>query len=116
MGTTPDRQYGRELATEAEVTQRLAEHRDRTLLHELDRSASLDLVRDANGRIQVVRHRDGVGGALIRETEVARDAGGRALTITERQFEPPGTLARTRSLSIARGLNGKVASGALTAS
>jgi hypothetical protein len=116
MGTTPDRQYGRELATESEVTQRLADHRDRTLLHELDRSAALDIVRDANGRVQFVRHRDGAGGALIRETEIARDAGGRALSITERQFEPPGTLARTRSLSIARGLDGKVASGILTAS
>ena len=116
MGTTPDRQYGRELATEPEVVQKLADHRDRTLLHELDRNAALELVRDAGGRIQFIRYRDVAGGALVRETELARDASGRALTITERQFEPPGTLARTRMLSVARGADGKLASGTLTAS
>ena len=116
MGTTPDRQYGRELATEVEVSQRLAEHRDRTLLHEIDRAANMEVARDANGRVQFVRHRDGVAGPLIRETEIVRDSNGKALTITERQYEPPGTLARTRSLIIARGTDGKVASGTLTAS
>lgn len=116
MGTTPDRQYGRELATEAEVDQKLAEHRDRTLLHEIDRSAALEVVRDGAGRVQFVRHRDSIGGPVIRETEIARDASGRALTVTDRQFEPPGTLAHTRALVLARGAAGRVTSGTLTAS
>lgn len=116
MGTTPDRQYGRELATEPEVEAKVAAHRDRTLLHELDRNAALEVAREAGGRIQFIRYRDVVGGALVRETELARDASGRVLSITERQFEPAGSLARTRTLSIARGADGKLVSGTLTAS
>jgi hypothetical protein len=116
MGTTPDRQYGRELATEPEVVQKVVDHRDRTLLHELDRNAALKLVRDAGGRIQFVRYREAAGGGLVRETELARDASGRVLSITERQFEPAGSLARTRTLSVARGADGKLVSGTLTAS
>ncbi len=114
MGTTPDRQYGRELATEPEVEAKLATHRDRTLLHALDRDGALVVVRDAAGRIQRVEVRDGVGGPLIRETELARDASGRAQTITDRQYEPPGTLARTRALTLTRGADGKVVGGTTT--
>lgn len=116
MGTTPDRQYGRELATEPEVTQKLLDHRDRTLLHELDRDASLEVVRDVSGRVQFLRHRAGAGGPLLRETEIGREASGKALTITERQFEPPGVLARTRMLAVARGMDGRLTGGTLTAS
>jgi hypothetical protein len=116
MGTTPDRQYGRELATEPEVEAKLVAHRDRTLLHALDREGSLVVIRDAAGRVQLVQVRDGGGGPLIRETEVTRDVTGRTATITDRQFDPPGTLARTRALTLTRGANGKVASGAMTVS
>lgn len=116
MGTTPDRQYGRELATEPEVSQKVADHRDRTLLHELDRNAALEVVREAGGRIQFIRYREAAGGALVRETEMTRDATGRVLSITERQFEPAGSLARTRTLSVARGADGKLVTGTLTAS
>ncbi len=114
MGTTPDRQYGRELATEPEVDARIAAHRDRTLLHDIDRASGLTIVRDGGGRIQLVRFRDGEDGPVVRETEVTRDAAGRASTITDRQFEPPGTLARTRVLSLARGAGGKVSGGSVT--
>jgi len=114
MGTTPDRQYGRELATEPEVDAKIATHRDATLLHDLDRAGVEEIVRDANGRVQFVRYRDGVGGPSIRETEVSRDAGGRASTITLRQFEPPGTLARTRVLALARGADNRVTGGNVT--
>jgi hypothetical protein len=114
MGTTPDRQYGRELATEPEVDAKILSHRDRTLLHELDRVADVSVVRDGNGRVQFVRYQDGTGGPLIRETELSRDASGRVFAITERQFEPPGTLARTRMLSVARGADGKFSGGTLT--
>lgn len=116
MGTTPDRQYGRELATEPEVDAKIAAHRDATLLHDLDRAGVLELVRDANGRVQFVRVRDGAAGPTIRETEVARDASGRVSTVTDRQFEPPGTPARTRALALARDANGRVAGGTLTVS
>ena len=116
MGTTPDRQYGRELATEPEVLARIAMHADGTLLHELDRAAALSVVRDAAGRIQVVRYRDGVDGPVLRETEVARDSSGRASTITDRQFEPPGTLARTRVLTLTRDAAGKVSAGSIAVS
>lgn len=115
MGTTPDRQYGRELATEAELTQRLSEHRDRTLLHAFDRNAVMDVTRDANGRVLFIRHRDGAGGPAIREMELGRDTQGRVLTVTERQFEPPGTLARTLMLTLARGGDSKVSGGTLAA-
>ena len=114
MGTTPDRQYGRELATEPEVDARIAAHRDRTLLHELDRAAVLLIDRDSTGRVQLVRHLDGVGGSALRETEVARDSSGRAATITDRQFEPAGTLVRTRMLTLARDTRGRVSGGAVT--
>ncbi len=113
MGTTPDRQYGRELATEPEVTARIAAHADGTLLHDVDRAAGLAIVRDGGGRIQLVRYREGEDGPVLRETEVARDPAGRATTITDRQFEPPGTLARTRVLSLARDARGKVSGGAV---
>lgn len=116
MGTTPDRQYGRELATEPEVDAKVVAHRDTTLLHELDRAGVEETVRDANGRIQFVRFRDGVGGALIRETEVGRDAAGRASTITDRQFEPAGTLARSRVLALSRGADNRVTGGSVTVS
>jgi len=116
MGTTPDRQYGRELATEPEVTARIAAHADGTLLHDLDRAAGLIVVRDAAGRIQGVQHREGQDGPLLRETEVARDASGRATTITDRQFEPPGTLARTRVLALGRDASGRVSGGSVVVS
>jgi len=116
MGTTPDRQYGRELATEPEVDAKLFTHRDRTLLHELDRNAALEVVRETGGRIQFIRYREVAGGAPVRETELTRDASGRVLSITERQFEPAGSLARTRTLSVVRGPGGKLVSGTLTAS
>jgi len=116
MGTTPDRQYGRELATEPEVEAKFAAHRDRTLLHELDRSGALEVVRDGGGKVQLVRVRDGAGGPTIRETEVARNASGRVASITDRQFEPPGTLVRTRVLTLSRGADNRVASGTLTVS
>lgn len=116
MGTTPDRQYGRELATEPEVDARIAAHRDRTLLHELDRAAVLSIVRDASGRVQVVRQLEAVGGAAVRETEVVRDLSGRAATITDRQFEPAGTLVRTRLLTLARDERGRVTGGTVMVS
>lgn len=116
MGTTPDRQYGRELATEPEVDAKVLAHRDATLLHDLDRAGVEEVVRDANGRVQFVRFRDGAGGPTIRETEVARDASGRASTITDRQFEPPGTLVRTRSVAIARDANNRATGGVATVS
>lgn len=116
MGTTPDRQYGRELATEPEVAARVAAHADGTLLHDLDRAAGMTIVRDAAGRIQLLRYRDGMDGPLLRETEVARDTTGRTTTITDRQYEPPGTLARTRVLVLARDANGRVAGGSVAVS
>jgi hypothetical protein len=114
MGTTPDRQYGRELATEPEVDARIAAHSDRTLLHDIDRVSGLTLVRDAGGRIQFVRFRDGEDGPVVRETEITRDSAGRAATITDRQFEPPGTLARTRVLTLARDASGRASGGSVT--
>ena len=114
MGTTPDRQYGRELATEPEVEARIAAHRDRTLLHDVDRAAGMTVIRDAGGRVQLIRHREGEDGPAVRETEVGRDASGRAATITDRQFEPPGALVRTRVLSLARDASGKVSGGSVT--
>lgn len=116
MGTTPDRQYGRELATEPEVDAKVVAHRDTTLLHDLDRACAKEIVRDANGRVQFVRFRDGAGGPTIRETEVARDAAGRVTTITVRQFDPPATLVRWRSLALSRDANGRVSGGAMTVS
>jgi hypothetical protein len=116
MGTTPDRQYGRELATEPEVDAKVIAHRDRTLLHEVDRAGALEIVRDAEGRVQFVRIRDGSGGPAIRETEVARDVAGRASTITDRQFDPPGTLVRARVLTLARGADNRVTGATLTVS
>jgi hypothetical protein len=116
MGTTPDRQYGRELATEPEVVARITAHTDRTLLHDLDRAAGLTILRDTAGRIQVVRYQDGLDGPVLRETEVVRDASGRATTITDRQFEPPGTLARTRVLVLGRDANGRVSGGSVAVS
>jgi len=116
MGTTPDRQYGRELATEPEVDAKVIAHRDRTLLHDLDRAAALEVAREAGGRVQFVRMRDGAGGPLIRETEVARDVAGRASTITDRQFDPPGTLVHTRLLVLARGADNRVTDGIVTVS
>lgn len=116
MGTTPDRQYGRELATEPEVEAKFVAHRDTTLLHELDRPGSLEFVRDANGRVQFVRVRDGASGPIIRETEVTRDASGRAITLTDRQFEPPGILVRTRTLALTRDGNNRVTGGTITVS
>jgi hypothetical protein len=113
VGTTPDRQYGRELATEPEVAARIASHTDGTLLHDVDRAAGLTIVRDGAGRIQLIRYRDGEDGPAVRETEVTRDANGRASTITDRQFEPPGTLARTRVLTLARDASGKVSGGSV---
>lgn len=116
MGTTPDRQYGRELATEPEVDAKVIAHRDGTLLHDLDRAAALEVARDGSGRVQFVRMRDGAAGPLIRETEVARDVAGRASTITDRQFDPPGTLVRTRLLALARGADNRVTDGTVTVS
>lgn len=116
MGTTPDRQYGRELVTEPELDAKVIAHRDQTLLHELDRAGVLEVVRDAGGRVQYVRVRDGAGGPRIRETEVTRDASGRASVITDRQFEPPGTLARTRSFALARGADNRVSGGTFAVS
>lgn len=116
MGTTPDRQYGRELATEPEVDARIAAHRDRTLLHALDQAAVLSIVRDAAGRVQLVRHLDSTGGPAFRETEVVRDTSGRAATITDRQFEPAGALVRTRSLTLMRDERGRVSGGTVAAS
>jgi hypothetical protein len=116
MGTTPDRQYGRELVTEPELDAKVVSHRDQTLLHELDRAGVLEVVRDTGGRVQFVRARDGAGGPTIRETEVTRDASGRASTIIDRQFDPPGTLARTRSLALARGADNRVSGGTFTVS
>ena len=114
MGTTPDRQYGRELATEPEVDARLAAHRDGTLLHEVDRATRLSIGRDERGRVQVLRHEDVADGAVIRETELARDTGGRVAAITDRQFEPPGTLARTRVLALSRDASGRVSGGVVS--
>jgi hypothetical protein len=114
MGTTPDRLYGRELATEPEVDAKLAAHRDATLLHDVDRAGALELVRDANGRVQLVRVRDGAAGPSIRETALARDASGRVSSLTVRQFEPPGTLVRTRVLSLARDAGGRITGGTIT--
>jgi hypothetical protein len=116
MGTTPDRQYGRELATEPEVDAKVVAHRDRTLLHELDRAGVLEVVRDASGRVQFIRFRDGAGGPVVRETEVQRDGSGRSVSVVDRQFEPPGVLARTRTLGLTRGVDGRVASGTVTVS
>ena len=116
MGTTPARQYGRELATEPEVDAKVAAHRDRTLLHELDHAAVLSVVRGADGRVQVVRHLEAAGGAPLRETEVSRNGAGRAATITDRQFEPAGTLVRARVLTLARDDRGRVTGGAVTVS
>ena len=116
MGTTPDRQYGRELVTEPELDAKVVAHRDQTLLHKLDRAGVLDVVRDAGGRVQLVRVRDGASGPTIRETEVTRDASGRASTITDRQFEPPDTLARTRTLTLARGADYRVSGGTFAVS
>ncbi|MGH7856745.1 MAG: hypothetical protein ACREQY_05385 [Candidatus Binatia bacterium] len=116
MGTTPDRQYGRELATELEVDAKVVAHRDRTLLHDVDRAGKLEVARDAGGRVQFVRMRDGAGGPLLRETEVARDVAGRASTITDRQFDPPGTLVRSRVLALARGADNRVTDGTVTVS
>lgn len=114
MGTTPDRQYGRELATEPEVDAKIVAHRDTTLLHDVDRAATKEIVRDANGRVQFVRFRVGAGGPMIRETEVVRDGSGRVASITVRQFEPPGTLARWKSLAFSRDGGGRVSGGAMT--
>lgn len=116
MSTTPDRQYGRELATEPEVDQKIADHRDRTLLHDLDRDSTMDLVRDSNGRVQFVRFRTATGGPLIRETEVSRDTQGRAATLFDRQFEPPGTLVRTLSFALTRDTNGRLSSASIVTS
>ncbi len=116
MGTTPDRQYGRELATEPEVAASVAAHADSTLLHDLDRAAGMTIVRDPAGRIQIVRYRDGMDGPVLRETEVARDTTRRTTTITDRQYEPPGTLARTRVLVLARDANGRVSGGSVAVS
>ena len=116
MGTTPDRQYGRELATEPEVAAKITAHRDQTLLHDLDRMAVLALVRDTGGRVQFIRYQDGPGGPLIRETEMTRDVSGRTTLVTTRQFEPPGILARTRMLSLGRDANGRVSGGSLVVS
>lgn len=113
MGTTPDRQYGRELATEPEVAARVAAHADGTLLHDIDRAAVMTIVRDLAGHIQFLRYRDGMDGPVLRETEVARDMNGRTTTITDRQYEPPGTLARTRVLVLRRDANGRVAGGSV---
>jgi hypothetical protein len=114
MGTTPDRQYGRELVTEPELDAKVVAHRDQTLLHDVDRAGVLEVVRDAGGRVQIVRVRESAGGPTIRETEVARDASGRASTITDRQFDPPGTLTHTRALAIARGADNRVTGGTFT--
>jgi hypothetical protein len=116
MGTTPDRLYGRELATEAEVDTRLQSHRDQTLLHELDRAGVIEVVRDNGGRVQFVRARDGAAGPPIRECEIARDAAGRVATITDRQFEPPGSLVHTRVQVLARGPDNRVTGATLTVS
>lgn len=116
MGTTPDRLYGRELATEPEVDAKLAAHRDATLLHELDRPGALEVLRDANGRVQLVRVRDGAAGPSVRETEILRDAAGRVSSVVVRQFEPPGILARTRVLSLSRDAGGRVSGGTVTVS
>lgn len=116
MGTTPDRQYGRELATEPEVDAKVTAHRDRTLLHDLDRDGNLVVVRDGSGRVQFVQVRDGAAGPLIRETEIARDVAGRAATVVDRQFDPPGTLVRTRSLALTRGADARVSVGTMTVS
>lgn len=112
MGT-PDRQYGRELATEPEVDAKIAAHANATLLHEVDRSGTIDVVRDSNGRMQFVRVRTGVLGPVIRETEVTRNASARVATVIERQFEPPGTLAHTRSLAVTRDVSGRFSGGTL---
>lgn len=116
MGTTPDRQYGRELATEAEVDARLLAHRDGTLLHDLDRAGTVEIVRDASGRVQLVRVRDGAVGPAIRESAVTRDASGRVATITDRQFEPPGSLVHTRVHVLARGPDNRVTGASVTVS
>ena len=113
MGTTPDRQYGRELATEPEVAARIAAHSDGTLLHDLDRAARLSIVRDPTRRAQFVRYEDDAAGTLIRETEIVRDAWGRAAVITDRQFEPPGSLARTRVVTLVRDGSGRVSAGSV---
>jgi hypothetical protein len=71
---------------------------------------------DVGGRVQFVRVRDGAGGPAIRDTEVAREVAGRASTITDRQFDPPGTLVRTRVLALARGADNRVTGGTVTVS
>lgn len=113
MGT-PDRQYGRELATEPEVNAKIAEHASATLLHEVDESGAVDVVRDANGRVQLVRVRTGVLSSVVRETEVARDTNQRVASVVDRQFNPPGTLARQRTLAISRDNLSRFAGGTLT--
>jgi hypothetical protein len=113
MGT-PDRQYGRELATEPEVDSKIAIHASATLLHEIDQSGTIDVVRDANGRMQLVRVRTGVLGPVIRETELTRNSVARVATVVDRQFEPPGTLAHTRTFAVARDVSGRFSGGTLT--
>jgi hypothetical protein len=110
MGT-PDRQYGRELATEPEVDAKIAEHASATLLHEIDQSGTVDVVRDANGRVQLVRVRTGVLSSVIRETEVERDANQRVSAVVDRQYSPP---ARQRTINISRDNQSRFAGGTLT--
>lgn len=114
MGATPDRQYGRELATEPEVDAKVAAHRDATLLHDLDRAGNLEVIRDAGGRVQFVRTKDGPSGPVIRETEVTRAISGRVATVVDRQFEPPGTVARTRTTEFARDAGNRVTGATIT--
>ncbi len=111
---TPDRQYGRELATEPEVDAKIAAHSNATLLHEIDSSGAIDVVRDANGRVQLVRVREGVLSPVIRESEVTRDGNARVVTVIDRQLAPPGTLARERTLTITRDNSGRFSGGTLT--
>lgn len=111
---TPDRQYGRELATEPEVDAKIAAHSDATLLHEIDSSGTIDVVRDGNGRVQLIRVREGVLSPVIRETEVTRDASTRVATVVDRQCNPPGTLARERTLTVTRDNSGRFSGGILT--
>lgn len=113
MGT-PDRQYGRELATEPEVDAKIAEHVSATLLHEIDQSGTVDVVRDANGRVQLVRVRTGVLSSVIRETEIERDSNQRVSAVVDRQYSPPGTLAHQRTLAISRDNQSRFAGGTVT--
>lgn len=111
---TPDRQYGRELATEPEVEAKIAEHSSATLLHEIDQSGTIDVMRDGNGRVQLIRVRTGVLSPVIREAEVTRDSNQRVASVVDRQYNPPGTLARQRTLAISRDNLNRFAGGTVT--